>query len=162
MKKTWEGINKLLHCKAKSSKALSNIRDPSSCDKLTRNTLLISNNLNTHFASVGNRLAKKLPQARNNFFNFLAKWKSPGSLFSFQTISAAEVKLQIFAIPNNKDNGLYSCPTQLLKCVSIEKNELLYKGQYGFCKSHSTQHATLDIINSIQTNLDKGLRHRRS
>ena len=39
----------------------------------------------------------------------------------------------------------------------IEKNEILYKAQYGFRKSHSTQHATLDIINSIQTNMDKGL-----
>ena len=29
--------------------------------------------------------------------------------------------------------------------------------QYGFRKSHSTQHATLDIINSIQTNMDEGL-----
>ena len=29
--------------------------------------------------------------------------------------------------------------------------------QYGFRKSHSTQHATLDIINSIQTNMDESL-----
>ena len=39
----------------------------------------------------------------------------------------------------------------------IEENGLLYQAQYGFCKSHSTQHAILDIINTIQTNMDKRL-----
>ena len=37
----------------------------------------------------------------------------------------------------------------------IEEKELLgYQAQYGFRKSHSTQHAILDIINTIQTNMD--------
>ena len=39
----------------------------------------------------------------------------------------------------------------------IEKNELLYRAQYGFHKSHSTQHAILDTINSIQTNMHNRL-----
>lgn len=39
----------------------------------------------------------------------------------------------------------------------IEKYEILYKGQYGFHKSHSTQHKILDIVNSIQANMDRGL-----
>ena len=36
----------------------------------------------------------------------------------------------------------------------IEKNELLYEAQYGF-REKSTQHAILDIVNSILMNLDK-------
>ena len=119
MKKTWEGINNLLHNKAKSSKYPSTFRDPSNSDKFTRNPLRISNILNTHFASVGSRLAAKLSQtAHCNFSNSLAKSKSPKSSFLFQPASAAEVQLETFAITKNKAYGLYSCPTQLLKFVS--------------------------------------------
>ena len=39
----------------------------------------------------------------------------------------------------------------------IEKNDLLYSSQYGFRKGHSTQHAILDIVNTIQTNMSQGL-----
>ena len=39
----------------------------------------------------------------------------------------------------------------------IEKNKLFSLSQYGFRKSHSTQHAILDIVNTIQTNKDKRL-----
>ena len=39
----------------------------------------------------------------------------------------------------------------------IEKNNLFYPSQYSFCKAHSTQHAILDIVNTIQTNMDKHL-----
>ena len=37
----------------------------------------------------------------------------------------------------------------------IEDNELLYNAQYGFRESFSTQHAILDIVSVIQTNMDK-------
>ena len=37
----------------------------------------------------------------------------------------------------------------------IEDNELLYKAQYGFRETFSTQHAILDIVSMIQTNMDK-------
>ena len=37
----------------------------------------------------------------------------------------------------------------------IEDNELLYKAQYCFRESFSTQHAILDIVSMIQTNMDK-------
>ena len=36
----------------------------------------------------------------------------------------------------------------------IDKNELLYEAQCGFREKSSTQHAILDIVNSIQMNLD--------
>ena len=37
----------------------------------------------------------------------------------------------------------------------IEDNELLYKAQYGFREKFSTRHAILDIVDMIQTNMDK-------
>ena len=39
----------------------------------------------------------------------------------------------------------------------IEKHSLLYSSQYGFRQAHSTQHAILDMIETIQTNKDKKL-----
>ena len=39
----------------------------------------------------------------------------------------------------------------------IEQNNLLSPSQYGFRKALSTQHAILDIVSAIQTNMDKRL-----
>ena len=39
----------------------------------------------------------------------------------------------------------------------IKKHELLYSSQYGFRKGNSTQHAILDIVNDIQTNMNQRL-----
>ena len=39
----------------------------------------------------------------------------------------------------------------------VEKLGLLDNAQYGFRSSSSTTHATLDILNTIQTNMDKKL-----
>ena len=37
----------------------------------------------------------------------------------------------------------------------IEEHSLLYSSQYGFRQAHSTQHAILDMVETIQTNMDK-------
>ena len=39
----------------------------------------------------------------------------------------------------------------------INEKEILNPSQYGFRKEHSTQHAVIDIVNTIQTNMDKRL-----
>ena len=39
----------------------------------------------------------------------------------------------------------------------IEQKNFLIPSQYGFRKAHSTQHAILDIVNAIQTNMDNHL-----
>ena len=39
----------------------------------------------------------------------------------------------------------------------IDRHNLLYSSQYGFCKVHSTQHAILDIVNAMQTVMNQGL-----
>ena len=37
----------------------------------------------------------------------------------------------------------------------IEKNQILYKFQYGFRKNHSTEHALIELIDQIRLNMDK-------
>ena len=39
----------------------------------------------------------------------------------------------------------------------IEKHNLLHSSQYGFRQAHSTQHAILNMVETIQTNMDKKL-----
>ena len=39
----------------------------------------------------------------------------------------------------------------------IEQKDLLSSSQYGFRNAHSTQHTIHDILNAIQTNMDKQL-----
>ena len=37
----------------------------------------------------------------------------------------------------------------------IEKEDLLYHGQHGFRSRHSTEHAIQDILNTIQSHMDR-------
>ena len=39
--------------------------------------------------------------------------------------------------------------------VFIEKHQLLYSSQYGYRQAHSTEHAILDMVETIRTNMDK-------
>ena len=41
--------------------------------------------------------------------------------------------------------------------VFIDEEDILYRSQYGFREQHSTQHAIIDIVNTIQSNMDKRL-----
>ena len=225
MKKTWEGINNLLARKLKKTKPINSIRVPTNNDSVTCDQRRIANVLNDHFASVGPKLANKLPTVQRNYLEFMNRTNSPDSSFVFNLVTPAEVELEILRIPNNKSHGLYSCPTQLLKYSSkvvsstlaeiinlsissgmypnklkmakiipifkaddntnpnnyrpisllsnfnrifeklvysrmesfIEQNNLLSPSQYGFHKAHSTQHAILDIVSTIQENMDKRL-----
>ena len=224
MKKTWKGIINLLNRKSKKAKSVNALN----YNKVTRGLTRIPNILNVHFATVGKRLASRIPPTQKcftDFQDFLRKTKSPDSSFFFQPITPTEIQLEILSIPNNKSHGLYSCATQILKCASdvlsnvladilnssialgaypsklkmskiipifkaedetepnnyrpisllsnftrifekmmyrrmksfINEKEILNPSQYGFREEHSTQHAVIDIINTIQTNMDKRL-----
>ena len=78
----------------------------------------IPNILNEFFASVGNRLASKIPTSQQHYLNYVSHCKSPTSSFLFQPVTPVEVKFQILSIPNNKSYRLYSSPIKLLKCAS--------------------------------------------
>ena len=39
----------------------------------------------------------------------------------------------------------------------FSKHCLFYESQYGFRKQRSTEHAILDIVDKIQSNMDKGM-----
>ena len=39
----------------------------------------------------------------------------------------------------------------------LDQNDILFRSQYGFREKYSTQHAILDIVNTVQSNMDKKL-----
>ena len=61
MKKTWEALNNLLNRKTKKSRHVNAIKDFNNGNKINRNPQRIANILNEHFASVGEKLARKIP-----------------------------------------------------------------------------------------------------
>ena len=121
MKKTWEALNNVLNCKTKKSRHVNAIKDFNNGNMINRNPQRIANILNEHFASVGEKLASKIPASADQ------KTKSPASSFMFKPVTAREVELEIMPLPNNKSHGLYSCPIKLLKYSSTIISDILDK-----------------------------------
>ena len=79
----------------------------------------IPNILNKHFATVGNRLASKLPSPPKHHLDYVSKCLSPLSSFLFEEVFPDEIRSEILSIPNDKSYGLYSSPIELLKLSSF-------------------------------------------
>ena len=83
--------------------------------EISHDPLVNANILNSHFASVGNRLASELPNSNRHFSDYLPRTTYSGS-FVFKTVLPSEIELEIIMAPSNKPQGLYSCLICLLKC----------------------------------------------
>ena len=66
MKKTWQGINELLHRRKQNLKVISALKDFNNRNKIVKEGSRIPNIINEHFAKVGNRLANKLAIPQNH------------------------------------------------------------------------------------------------
>ena len=196
----------------------------SQTQEISHDPLVSANILNSHFASVGNRLASELPNSNEHFSDYLPRTTYSGS-FVFESVLPSEIELEIIMAPSNKAHGLYSCPIRLLKCSRhiiskpfantinqsvcmgifpsqlkhakiipiykdgnedepshyrpisllslfnrlfekvmynrlksfLNKYTVLYESQYGFRERRSTDHVILDIVNKIQSYMDKGM-----
>ena len=70
-------------------------------------------------------------------------------------------------VHNYRPISLMSCFSKIFERVvynqlynHLQLNKLLYDSQYGFRKSHSTELAALELIDSIYKNLDQGVMNR--
>ena len=66
MKKTWQRINELLHRRKQNLKVISALKDFNNRNKFVKEGSQIPKIINEHFATVGNRLANKLPSPQNH------------------------------------------------------------------------------------------------
>ena len=223
MRQTWKGINELIESyKKKNKHNPTNFIRPNPNEVPTSDPKEISNILNKYFATVGSKLASKIPQTVNTFFDYLDPPRN--RTFFFDPIIPEDINFEISILQDNKAHGLYSSPVTLLKLaksvisvplatifnqsicsgifpsklkrakiIPIFKDEddsmpenyrpisllsiysrifekrmysrltkfvkdchILYDQQYGFRSKHSTQHAILDIVNTILQNMDNG------
>lgn len=108
--------------KAKNLNAISALKDFNNRKKLlwkiVKEGSRIPNIINEHFATVGNRLADKLPFPQKHNLFHVGKCKSPTSSFFFQPVLPEVLRSEILLVPNDKSYGSYSSPTKLLKCSS--------------------------------------------
>ena len=78
----------LLNNRNKHHKTKTTLEDPNNNNQVTNDPSRIPNILNEHFASVGTKLASKLPTKRNHM-DYLKKLKSPVFSFFSKPISTA-------------------------------------------------------------------------
>ena len=105
----------MFRCK-NNLKTITAINDPNNKNKLVKHSSNIPNIVNEHFASVGSKLASKIPSSQQHYLDFVSKNMSPTPSFFFHPITYDCVKSEILSLPNNKSHGWYSSPTKLLKC----------------------------------------------
>ena len=99
-------------------------RNPNICsnsDPETRNVLTdpvhVSNELNSHFASVGPMLASAMPQSKKDFLKYLPSSVPFSSFFLnyIDPVTPDEIQREILSLPINKAHGLYSFPAKNFK-----------------------------------------------
>ena len=97
-------------------------------------TLIWNQSLSTGIFPDRLKIAKIIP---------LLKKEDPHKLDNYQPISLLSAFSKIF------EKAVF-----IQLCDYFNKNNLLYKSQYGFCTLHSTQLASLEIIDIISKDLD--------
>ena len=66
MTKTWQGIKELLNNRNRYHKTITTLKDPNNNNQVTNDLSRIPSILNEQFASVGAKLASKLPTESNH------------------------------------------------------------------------------------------------
>jgi hypothetical protein len=66
MKKTWEGIHEILHRRRKVFKTINSLKDLNNNGRVIKEASQISHIINQHFATVGRKLAIKLPSLHHH------------------------------------------------------------------------------------------------
>ena len=123
MRQTWKGINELIgNCKKKNKRNSTNSIRSNPNEVPTSDPKEIGNILNKYFATVGSKLASKIPQTINTFFDYLDPLLK--RTFFFDPINSKDINLEISILQDNKAHGLY---TQLqLGCWNWQKGSYPY------------------------------------
>ena len=101
-KKTWTGINQLSFCRKKELNTIIEIKDPIYKNKLVKDFSHIPNIAKEHFASVGSKLASKIPSSQQHYLDFVNKTMSPIPSSFFQPITYDYLKTDILSLPCKK------------------------------------------------------------
>ena len=115
MKRIWVGINSLINREQKVLKPISALKCPNN-NEITRNPSKITNILNDHFSTIGQKLASKYINSNKHFSEYLAPGGNANFCF-FNPVLPIEIESEIISLPMYKAHGLHSCPTGVLICA---------------------------------------------
>ena len=87
MKKTWERINNIIRRKSTNAKPVNLIINSNVGSTVISDPIAVIDIFNRHFASVGPKLAKKLPLVQLPYFDFLSQTKSPESSLVYNSVT---------------------------------------------------------------------------
>ena len=102
VRQTWKGINE--SCKKKNKRNPIKFIRPNPNEVPTSDPKEISYILNKYFATVGSKLASKIPQNINTFFDYLDP--TLDRTFFFDPIIPEDINLEISILQDNKAHGL--------------------------------------------------------
>ena len=101
MRQTWKAINELIgNCKKKNQRNPSNSISPNPNEVPTSDPKEISNILNKNFATIGSKLASKIPLTMKTFFDY----SDPplNRTFFFDPTIPEDINLEILILQDNK------------------------------------------------------------
>ena len=106
MSKKWEGIREILGRNSKTKKNINAVRQDSNA-QLTFDPTKISNIINHHFASCGQRLAAKIPHSEKHYSIYLpdqimdssANASQQQGSFVFIPVTARDIEIEIITLP---------------------------------------------------------------
>ena len=112
MKATWKILKEVINKDQKTAEINEiNVDGQTVTDKKT-----ISETLNQHFVSIGERLAGEILDPFLTNREYLSKTGNFESKFSFKTIQPKHVFATISKLKNGKATGLNMMPNKILKC----------------------------------------------
>ena len=121
-KKIWQGINEYLN--RKRNKASNNITLNINGNNITEPSN-VANIFNNFFTSIADNIRAKIPQAFNNYHQYL---KNPlQNSFFFKPVSIEEMIKTINSLSSNKASGPCSIPTKILNTVLFDIANILTK-----------------------------------
>ena len=97
MKRIWVGINSLINREQKVLKPISALKCPNN-NEITRNPSKITNILNDHFSTIGQKLASNISNSKKHFSDYLAPDGYAHSFF-FNPVLFIEIESEIISFP---------------------------------------------------------------
>ncbi|XP_065671679.1 uncharacterized protein LOC136089556 [Hydra vulgaris] len=141
IQKTWNIIKEVIGKKDMSISRLPKKLIINDCEII--NDTIIANSFNHAFVSTGPSLASKINKSKTCFKSYL---NSNNNIMDNNMLTETELLDAMYLLKPNKGNGVDDVSNL---------NNILYSKQFGFKKSHSTDHAIVHLVHDIFKSFDE-------
>ena len=113
MKGTWKILRKAMNKEAKQSGIETIFVD----NEEVNDKQEISERFNDHFVTIGEKLAKDIPQSFKSSVEYLSKINKNENEFKFKMLKPTEIYTILGRLKNGKATGMHLMPNSVLKAV---------------------------------------------